>query len=97
MAVTYDKQPAVYTTGVTTIFTPGSASPTATFGSQTRLIRIANGGTIAWIKIGAAGVVATATDGVLMPANIIDYQMVNPGQFCSVFGTGGNMSITECS
>jgi hypothetical protein len=96
MAYTYDKQPSSYTTGITTIFVPGASAQTGTFGSQTRHIRIANGSTLCWIKIGA-NPTATATDGILMPANCIDYQMVNPGQVAAVFGTAGNCSITECS
>jgi len=98
MAITYDKQPSSYTQGpgVTTVFTPGASAQTTVFGSQTRQIRVANGGTIAWIKIDQ-NPTATATDSMLMPANTVDYHSVNPGQRCAVFGTGGSLSVTECS
>jgi hypothetical protein len=100
VAYTWDKQPASYTTqagGVNTVFVPGASTATAAFGAQTRQIRVANGATIAWVKIDDGSPVATASTSMLIPANVVEYFMVNPGQKAAVFGTGGNLSITECS
>src|SRR5262245_57261986 len=98
MAFTLDKQPSSvgYSGGglASTVFTPGASAQTPVFSAQTRQIRISNGSTVCWIKIDA-NPVASATDGMLIPSNVIDYISVMPGQPAAVFGTGGSCTITE--
>ena len=100
MAYTYDKQPACRVqqsaagVPVNTTFVPGASATTPAFGAQTRLIRICNGGTVAFFNVGDGAPVASSSS-MVMGTNLVEYFMVNPGQKCAVFGTGGTLSVTE--
>jgi hypothetical protein len=85
--------------GTNTTFTlSGTSQASASFGGQTRQVRVATGGQPAFIKIDDGTPTAAATD-PLMPANWVDYFTVNPGQKIAVLqaGTAGTLSVTEMS
>ena len=83
--------------GTNTTFTlSGTSQASASFGGQTRQVRVATGGQPAYIKIDDGTPTAAATD-PLMPANWVDHFTVNPGQKIAVLqaGTAGTLSVTE--
>jgi len=49
---------------------------------------------VAFINVGDGTPVASSSS-MVMGANMMEYFMVNPGQKCAVFGTGGTLSVTE--
>ena len=49
---------------------------------------------MAFINVGDGTPVASSSS-MVMGANMMEYFMVNPGQKCAVFGTGGTLSVTE--
>ena len=100
MAYTYDKQPASKVqqsaagVPVNTTFALGASQATPAFGAQTRMIRVCNGTTVAFINIGDGTPVASSSS-MVMGQNMVEYFQVNPGQKCAVFGTAGTLSVAE--
>lgn len=75
----------------------GSSVQSAVFGSQTREIRVVCSSN-AWINIGQnPTAAATDNNGIYMPANVVEYFHVNPGQRVAVIqdSAGGNMCVAE--
>jgi hypothetical protein len=80
-----------------TAITSGTVSQApAVFGQQTRQIRVSS--TLpTWIKYGDGAQTAAAGD-TWLPANVVDYFTVTPGQtfaFLSTSTSSGYVSITE--
>ncbi len=68
-------------------------------GAHTLVIRIATQDQPIRIKLGDVTVVAAATD-LLIPAGIVEYLSIKPGQYVAYIragGTDGNISISEMS
>jgi hypothetical protein len=84
--------------GVTQAITVSTSSAGATnpFGSQTRQVRLAT--TLAsFYRIGDGAQTAVATD-ALLPAGVVEYVTVNPGQSIAAISTGaGTFTVTELS
>ena len=86
-------------------YTASSATSTNPFGTQTYLLRVVSNSACHYKVVEAAGGAAAATDSFL-PANWIEYLIVNPGQKISaiqsptgglVTGTAGTLLATELS
>lgn len=85
--------------GVSDVIALGAASvQSAVFGSQTREIRVSASGNC-WINIGAnPTAAATDNNGIYLPANVVDYLHVNPGERLAVIQDGaatGNLCVAE--
>jgi hypothetical protein len=86
-------------------YTGTSATSTNPFGAQTYCIRLSSNSACHFKIVEAAGGAATATD-TYLPANVVDYVIVNPGQKISaiqsptgglVTATAGTLNVTEMS
>jgi len=100
MAITWDKMPSsrLQTNNVFTLTT--ASQSTATFGPQTRQIRVATNSQVvgAFIKVGeASGVTASSGNDAMIGSNVVDYLTVTPGQKAAVTGqtAAGILTITE--
>ena len=100
MAITWDKMPSsrLQTNNVFTLTT--ASQSTATFGAQTRQIRVATNSQVvgAFVKVGeASGVTASSGNDCMIGSNVVDYITVTPGQKAAVVGqtAAGIMTITE--
>ena len=91
------------TTTQTLAYTASSATVTNPFGAQTYVIRIAANSACHYQIVEAGGGAATTSD-VFLPANLIEYVVVQPGQKISairaatdglVTATSGTLNITE--
>jgi hypothetical protein len=81
--------------GVTTIVTTSAASAaTSAFGPQTYQVRVVSTAAVNF-RIGDGSPVAVATDAYL-PANVVDYFSVSPGQKLAAIGNA-TVSVTEMS
>jgi hypothetical protein len=101
MAVFQIKQPSSRQ-GVTQALAVGAASealPNA-FGSETFQVRLsATAACFYLITEGTAPVPATNANAAYLPANVIEYVTVTPGQKLSAIdaGTAGSLTVTEIS
>jgi hypothetical protein len=73
----------------------GSSQATAAFGAQTRTVRIATADQPAYVVVASAPTAAN-TDSVV-PAGVVDYITVTPGEKLAVLqaGTAGILTVTE--
>lgn len=87
----------------TVAYTGTSATVTNVFGVQTYAIRISANSACHYRVVEAAGGAAVVTD-TFLPANVIEYLIVTPGQKISaiqsptnglVTGTAGTLNVTE--
>jgi hypothetical protein len=83
-------------------FTTSSAQATNPFGPQTFQVRVV-ANAACHVKVGSGSVTATTAD-LFLPANFIDYLMVNPGESIAaieaatnglVTATAGTLNVTE--
>lgn len=89
----------------TVAYTGTSATSANPFGAQTYCLRLSANSACHFKIVEAAGGAAAATD-TFLPANVVDYVIVNPGQKISVIqsptgglvtATAGTLNITEMS
>jgi hypothetical protein len=87
----------------TIAFTAASATSTNSFGAQTYVVRLAADAACNYRIVEAAGGAATNAD-VLLPANWVEYVIVQPGQKIAVIraatdglvtATSGTLFVTE--
>lgn len=73
-----------------------SATVTNAFGAQTYCVRLAATAAVRFRVVEAAGGTAVATD-TYLPANWVDYAIVNPGQKIAAIQdtAAGKLNITE--
>lgn len=88
-------------------YTGTAASLGAVFGSETYQVRLCSNSACHYLISGGNGgsaVAATVTNGSFLPANVIDYVIVTPGQTLSVIqaatnglvtATAGTLNVTE--
>lgn len=103
----YQKQPSSRQGAVQVIAYSTAATITNAFGSETYQIRLSANSACHYLVSEAANVVAaTVTNASFLPANVIEYVTVTPGQKISVIqaatgglvtGTAGTLNVTEMS
>lgn len=103
----YPKQPSSRQGTVQVIAYSTAATITNAFGSETYQIRLSANSACHYLVSEAANVIAaTVTNASFLPANVIEYVTVTPGQKISVLqaatgglvtGTAGTLNVTEMS
>ncbi len=75
----------------------GTSSQSATVGLSTLLVRLC-ATTACRLVIGPAATATATTNSTLLPANVVEFTEINPGQVVAVLqeSAGGKLNITEC-
>lgn len=103
----YPKQPSSRQGTVQVVAYSTAATITNAFGPETYQIRLSANSACHYLISEAANVIAaTVTNASFLPANVIEYVTVTPGQKISVLqaatgglvtGTAGTLNVTEMS
>lgn len=92
MAQHMNNQPSSRLGTAANIAPAGASASTAAFGSQTYQIRVCSTAAVNY-RVGDGTVTAVATD-TLLPANVVEYVTVTPGQKLAAIGTA-TVNVTE--
>lgn len=78
-------------------FTGTSARTTNAIGNFIQVVRLV-ATQACYVRVGNSTVAATTAD-FLLPANTVDYIIVDPGSFIAAIqvSAGGTLSVTECN
>ena len=78
-------------------FTGTSARTAAGVGNFIQVVRVC-ATAACWIRVGNSTVVATTSD-IYLPANTVDYLIVDPGSFIAAIqaSAAGTLNVTECN